>query len=154
MRNRLPVLAAVLLLAAALFASCGRKAPPVPPGAPVPAAVCGLSATVENGRAVITFSGEPCGEGARAERFLVFRCRRRLQAQPCPECPCPYSLAGSLDNPRPGGQPARLTYAEDLKPGYAYRYKVVPVGEAGVRGAESRVMSLPFPGAAPEPDAS
>ncbi|MFH2098116.1 MAG: hypothetical protein ABIJ95_01295 [Pseudomonadota bacterium] len=115
------------------------------PRAVTPGAVCEVSAQLDNGRVDLSWQADPCGEGGPAVRFRVFRCRRRIQGAPCPECPCSYSAVAVLDNSPPVDTPGRMRYADFVRPGFEYRYRVVPVGPGGRRGPESEIVRVPWP---------
>jgi hypothetical protein len=128
---------ALALFSSFLFAvaGCGKKAMPSPRSVETTAPVCGLCAEKIGDRVNLAWRTAGCGKGAPAARFVVYRFREKSENEPCPKCPRPFSVAGTVEA-KPGGVSQGL-YSEQVEAGYRYVFKVVPVADSGKQGPES-----------------
>jgi predicted small lipoprotein YifL len=93
MKTFMVVLAACLVFA---FQGCGRKGPPIPPGAIVPPKVSGLSHTIQGDTLTLTWKA-PEGQGAGSvEGYEVLRSSTSLEEKECTGCPISFERAARL----------------------------------------------------------
>ncbi len=144
----------ISLFILAALVSCGKKAPPLPKGAPLPETVSDFRGEVRDGVLFLSFIapagkiGGPGGtaspgeaSGAGPEGWTGFRILKS-----CTGC------GGSLEPWRE----IRLTdrtgytlykgrlyfYDDDLTPGLDYAYRVIPLTGTGIEGAASNTYSI------------
>jgi hypothetical protein len=133
------VVSAILFLS---LISCGKKAPPLPRGAHIPAPVGGFSGEVKDGLLFLSFVPPASNlDGSTLEGLAGFKILKS-----CSGC------EGSLERWRE----IRLTdttgftmyqnrlylYDDDLKQGQDYSYQVIPFTDKEVNGAPSNVYSI------------
>ena len=140
------VLALVLALAAAgAGGGCGRKLPPSPPNVYPPAAVADLSAAVEDGRVILSWSVPAPQEQkhSRSTVFKIFRARQPASEPECSTCPMRFALVGEL-SARSKAPGSRMRFSEPLEPGYRHRYKVVAASEENLISKDSNVAGVEY----------
>lgn len=133
------VVSAIFLLS---LISCGKKAPPLPRGAHIPAAVGGFSGEVKDGYLFLSFVPPTSNlDGTTLEGLVGFKILKS-----CSGC------EGRLERWRE----IRLTdtagftmhqnkiylYDDDLKEGQDYSYQVIPFTDKEVNGTPSNVYSI------------
>lgn len=146
----------LILLLLLPLAACGKKGPVRPLFKPLPAAPRQVEARQLGSDLVLSMElpernqdGTPLGEPVSLRIF-----RRETAGGVCNECDEPQTLWREVDAEYPVG--ARLTgnrltvYDNEVRPGYGYRYRLVPVTRSGISGdaiSVSRVVGevLPAP---------
>jgi hypothetical protein len=130
-----------LVLLGGTLAGCGRKMPPIAPGAYPPPTVKNL--TFELKEDVLTiFWPMPAvrlQKESPAAGFKILRARQRASEAECRTCSLRFEVAGEV---RSAGQvpSARIQFQDRLEPGYNYRYKVISVSADGIESRESEVV--------------
>lgn len=123
---RLRLLAA-LITVLLLFASCGRKTPPVPPDTVLPTPVSDLQYRLDEQGVTLTWTApQRTVQGEKLAAIDGFELLRAVvdESDFCEGCPIPFGSPIEIngDNVAPGG---KVHYTEAvLRPGYHYSYKV------------------------------
>jgi hypothetical protein len=136
---------AMLVLAFALLAGCGRKLPPIQPGSYPPPAVKDLAYQVRGEDIVLTWS-VPRAQPEKDSPAAGFRVLRSRQTEPeaeCVTCPPKFQEVGNL---RPSGPDASdsMQFRDRLETGYHYQFKVRSYSDQGREGRDSNVVHLTF----------
>jgi predicted small lipoprotein YifL len=140
---------AILAVAAILTAGCGKKGPPVPPGAETAPPVADLTGEREGNRVRLTWSvprPEKPGEGMPT-RFFVYRNRTAEDGVACPGCPLVFERIADLpaEPCEAGGQPCpAMAYVESLEPGYRYRFRIRSVSAEGIAAVDSNTVEIAY----------
>lgn len=149
-RRSAGLLLLVLLLSSLLLSACGKKGPVRPLLKAEPAAPGNPEARQIGGEILLfidlpesNLDGSPLTDLSELRIF-----RRETAGGVCAECDEPTELWRTIDllSPRPDGQ--RLTIRDgDVRPGYGYRYRLVPVTSRGLSGAAVALARQlhPFP---------
>ena len=131
----------MILMAACLIFSiqaCGKKAPPVPPGAKVIPPVSDLKHSVQGDNVTITWKA-PGGKASKAvSGYEVLRSSTSLDEKECEGCPIVFVRAARLGA-------TQTSYSEKLTPGRRYIYKVVAQTSYQAPGMDPPLIRLSFP---------
>jgi len=129
MRLGVVFIAVGLLACWALFASCGKKTPPIPPQAIIPAPVADLSYRLDDRGVTLLWSPPKRSEQGeklpRIDSFLVEKAEYDLDGF-CKNCPVRYTEFGSVTgDDAAASNNEKITYRdESLQPGNIYYYRV------------------------------
>lgn len=132
----------LLLLLCLLLVACGKKGPVRPLLRAEPAAPGRPEARQIGGEILLLVDlpernqdGTPLLDLAELRIF-----RREAPADACPDCLDPEQLWRSVDllAPRPAGNRLAIRDA-DVRPGFVYRYRLVPVTGRGLTGAPTQL---------------
>jgi hypothetical protein len=120
------------------LAGCGRKMPPIAPGAYPPPVVKNLTFELQEDQLTL-FWPAPAVRSEKespAVGFRVLRARQTASEAECRTCRLRYQEAGEV---RLAGQDpsARLQFQDRLEPGYKYRYKIISYSADGLESRES-----------------
>jgi hypothetical protein len=131
----------LILLAVGLAGvSCGKKAPPRPPGREeAPAAVGHISKVIRGDTLSLTWD-PVAGKEKDIAGFYVYRSKMRLTDSDCRSCPVLFERVAVIPKLGQGTGAATLRpyeYQETLESGYRYSYKVAPYSQSGLTGKES-----------------
>lgn len=123
---------------AVVFQGCGRKAPPIPPGAVVPPRVSALSHTITDNTVTLTWTA-PEGKGAKSvDGYDVMRSMTSQDEEECKSCPIVFARLVRLG-------PSQTSYTDTLVAGKRYIYKVVAVTSYQVQGKDSKLIRFSYP---------
>ncbi len=123
---------------------CGRKTPPVPPGAVIPLPVTDLRHLSDNQGAYLTWTSPSFADSGSAEKsirsFLVLQAEE--SGETCPDCPVRYNRSFSVD--AAGTVPGEKIQFRlpDLKIRHFYHYKVISRAGWGVASPDSNEISF------------
>lgn len=135
----------ILLAAGFLMVSCGKKAPPRPPGREeAPAAVGHLSKTISGDTLRLTW-GPIASKGEDVAGFYVYRSKMRLTDSDCRTCPVLFKRVAVIPYRGQGSSDATLRpfeYRETLESGYRYIYKVAAYSQSGSTGKDSKTVEV------------
>jgi len=136
----------LILLAVGLAGvSCGKKAPPRPPGREeAPAAVGHISKTISGDTLSLTWD-PVAGKEKDIAGFYVYRSKMRLTEADCRSCPVLFERVAVIPNRGQGtgaGALGPFEYRETLERGYRYSYKVAPYSQSGLTGKESDTVDF------------
>ena len=139
MDNRLKVFLIVLAMSlVSAFQGCGKKGPPIPPGAIVPPRVVSLSHTLKDGAVTLTWKA-PEGPGAKAvDGYDVMRSSTSLDEEECKGCPIVFQRLARLGI-------SQTSYTDTLVLGKRYIYKVVAITSYQVAGKDSKLIRFSYP---------
>ncbi len=139
MDNRLKIKLIMVVIALVFaFQSCGRKAPPIPPGAIVPPKVSGLSHAIEGDTLTLIWKA-PQGKGANSvDGYDVMRSATSLDEKECPGCPIVFQRVARLGS-------SQTQFTDKLVTGKRYIYKVVAVTPYQVQGRDSKLIRFTYP---------
>lgn len=140
----------VLAVAFVLWtASCGIKAPPVPPHQIAPPAVSDLQYRIADGTLILNWS-VPAATWARQPEvsvFVVYRSKTALEKGSCKNCPLLFERVARVPVvvPEPGRSAAmRMRYREKLLKGYRYIYKVVSRTATDISSKDSNLVTFNY----------
>jgi hypothetical protein len=143
-RKILPRVLALLAVGFMLL-SCGKKAPPRPPGREeAPAAVGKLSKTISVDTLSLTWV-TVAGEAAEPAGFYVYRSKVPLTDTDCRTCPVLFKRVAVIPYQKQGSGDATLRpfeYRETLESGYRYIYKVAAYFQGGSTGKDSNTVEF------------
>ena len=123
---------------AVVFQCCGRKAPPIPPGAIVPPRVGALSHAIRDNTLTLSWTA-PEGKGSKAvDGYDVMRSMTSQDQEECKGCPIVFERIARLGT-------SKTSYTDTLVPGKRYIYKVVPVTSYQVQGKDSKLIRFSYP---------
>lgn len=135
----------VLLAVGFILLSCGKKAPPRPPGREeAPAAVGQLSKTISGDTLSLTW-GLVANKAAEPVGFYVYRSKVRLTDSDCRTCPVLFKRVAVIPYQGQGSGDATLRpfeYRETLESGYRYIYKVAAYSQSGLTGKDSNMVDF------------
>ena len=134
---------ALAIVAGALLANCGVKAPPVPPDYTPPPAVTDLGYTLEaNGSVMLSWSlfKKERSKGSKVQGARIYRSKDSLENPECEDCPRIFNMV--KDIPLEQGN---MIYREPLQKGFRYYYKILIYDEGNLESADSNVVSFEFP---------
>jgi hypothetical protein len=122
---------------------CGRKLPPIQPGAFPPPAVADLSYEISGGDILLAWSlpvFNPTKEGTVAG-FKILRARRTADESDCPTCRDVFQEIGDIaaSGRHPG---SRIKFRVALEPGFKHRYKIRSYTSDGLVGRDSNTVVL------------
>ncbi len=133
--------ACALLIGLVLLAfSCGKKGPPVAPGAPRPPRVEALTADVQAQTVILRWT-HPKGSDPVAG-YGIYRAATDLAAGACADCPLLFQKQGEVQ--AAAGQ-TTFEFSDPVKPGFRYTYKVRPYLEDRGQGPFSDVVAVQIP---------
>jgi hypothetical protein len=120
---------------------CGRKLPPIQPGAFRPPTVADLSYEVSGGQILLVWSipaFNPAKE-SEASGFRVLRSRLTADEAECPTCRVAFQMIGDIAaaGRRPGN---RVKFRDALEPGFQHRYKIRSYTTDGMVGTDSNTV--------------
>jgi hypothetical protein len=130
--------AAVCIGLLLLGISCGRKLPPIQPGALPPPAVVDLSYERHGSELLLlwTLPGSTSGKESMPAGFKVLRARQASAEANCRTCPMPFQVIADLSaSGRNPGNPMR--FKDRLEPGWKHHYKLQAYTADGVAGKDS-----------------
>ena len=134
-----------MLAVSFLLVSCGKKAPPRPPGREVaPAAVGKLSKTISGDTLSLTW-GPIVSKAEDVAGFYVYRSKMRLRDSDCRTCPVLFKRVAVIPYLGQGSGDATLRpfeYRETLESGYRYIYKVAAYSQGGSTGKDSKTVDF------------
>jgi len=135
----------ILLAVGFVLVSCGKKAPPRPPGREeAPAAVGHLSKTISGDTLSLTW-GSIANKAADPAGFYVYRSKVRLTDSDCRSCPVLFKRVAVIPYQGQGSGDATLRpfeYRETLESGYRYIYKVAAYSQSGSTGKDSNTVEF------------
>lgn len=117
--------------------SCGRKMPPVPPGADLPAPVTGLTHHLEGYRVSLSWNAPSAEQGGAPAGYVVMRSVTDPDDH-CEGCPLLFERAGTLG-------PSETHFSENVVPGRRYVYKVQALTAYRAAGADSDLIRFTVP---------
>ncbi len=122
---------------------CGRKLPPIQPGALPPPAVADLTHEVRGSEIFLFWSlpaFHPAKESA-AVGFKVLRARQTAGEAECRTCPPAFQLVADItaSGRSPG---SRMRFRDVLEPGFKYSYKLKAYTSDGVAGKDSLLVAV------------
>ncbi|MBU1169502.1 MAG: fibronectin type III domain-containing protein [Proteobacteria bacterium] len=118
--------------------ACGRKGPPVPPGAPALPPVADLRHDIIGDQMTLSWSA-PKGNGADAlAGYVVMRSVTDLGDEPCAGCPILFERVTSLG-------PSVTEYRETVSRGKHYIYKVMAHTSYQAWSKDSRLIRFNVP---------
>ncbi|MDO9264219.1 MAG: hypothetical protein Q7U02_09660 [Desulfosalsimonadaceae bacterium] len=123
--------------------SCGRKALPTPVSAVAPPVVTGLKAQIDDNHVKLTWS-VPDLKGEEDDRLAGFRVYRSLEdlSDPiCEDCPRPFQKAAELNIGKTASGEGAV-YAEPVKKGFRYFYRISCYTEDGAEGEKSETVTI------------
>jgi len=142
MKTFMIVVAACLVFA---FQGCGKKGPPIPPGAIVPPKVSGLSHTIQGDTLTLTWKA-PEGKGEKAvDGYDVLRSSTSVDEKECAGCPISFERVARLGT-------SQTSFTDKLVLGKRYIYKVVAVTSYQVQGKDSKLIRFTYPEVQKEKD--
>lgn len=135
--NRHLITAFCLLLFMTAFTGCGRKGPPVAPGAPELIPVAGVSYELSDD--LVRISWDPAkGVGASiVTGYVVHRSVVPIAEDSCEGCPVLFQRVAELDK-------TVHSYGEMLEKGNRYIYKVVSVSTYGTISPDSEYIKFSY----------
>ena len=121
------------------FAGCGKKAPPIPPGAPELPPVSALAYTIQKDVVTLTWKA-PEGKAAKdLAGYTVLRSTTSLDEKECPGCPILFERSATL------GATA-TSYSETLVKGKRYIYKVTAFTSYKATSRDSTLIRFEYKG--------
>lgn len=138
--------AAAVCIGLLLFgSSCGRKLPPIRPGALPPPTVADLSHELHGSEILLlwTLPGSTPGKESAPAGFKVLRARQTLVEADCRTCPMPFQVIADLSTSgRNPGSPMR--FQDRLEPGWQHHYKLQAYTADGVAGKDSNPVVVDY----------
>lgn len=135
--NRASLTAVCLILLIAGFSGCGRKGPPVAPGAPALSPVAGFSYEIADGFVKLSWD-EPAGQDKDIiTGYIVQRSIEAAETESCEGCPVLFQRAAKLEK-------NRFSYGELIETGNRYIYKVVSVSKYGNLSPDSILIKFSY----------
>lgn len=135
----------ILLAVGFIGVSCGKKAPPRPPGREeAPAAVDRISQSISGDTLSLTWV-PVAGKEKDIAGFYVYRSKMRVTESDCRSCPVLFERVAVIPNRGQGPGDAALSpfvYRESLESGYRYIYKVAPYSLSGLTGKDSDTVEF------------
>lgn len=132
---------AVVAMALALVAGCGRKAPPVAPRQTPLAGVTGLKGELNQSTVRLTWHHSPDNE--RAAGYVVLRAQSSLSEPECPECPVVYQKVDTIPMSRSLRKKRHvMEFYHDVAEGFRYRFNVRPYQSSGGQGPDSNPVVI------------
>lgn len=126
---------------------CGKKGPPRPPQRPLPPAVKDLTHVIYGEKVELSWT-VPSAEDRKASppvAIKVFRSRLSAEEASCENCPIHYSVSGDIpihQKRSEQSKPLKMSYTEDIEPGYRYMYKVIVLDEYGISSQDSNIVKF------------
>ena len=134
----------VLILTMAM-AGCGKKGPPVHPGAlPLPV-VDRLEKQLDGDLLVLSWEVPEHVSFAEPDGFFVYRSKTPAGGD-CKNCPYIFEKASDVSPSESffGGRSDKVFYRETLEKGHVYRYKVRAYTDDGLTGAWSEIAEVSY----------
>lgn len=127
--------------------ACGKKGPPVTPGATVPPAVKDLQAETMGDKVRLTWSVPKKGNTlfGGLGHFGVYKYESHSSVETCPGCPIPFEhlLDIKLDDPEPARlEQDRIICHDRIEADHRYAYKVVVFHKSGGVSEDSNIVRL------------
>jgi hypothetical protein len=137
--------ACIGILGMSLFAGCGRKLPPIQPGALPPPVVVDLTHEVRGDEIFLFWSippFNPSKESAPAG-FKVLRARQAAAEDECQTCPAPFQVIADIvvSSRHPG---SRMRFRDALEPGFKYSYKLRSYATDEMVGKDSVAVAVTY----------
>ena len=137
----------VLVSSSLLWIGCGKKGPPRPPQRPLPPTVKDLAYILRDDRVELswTVAATADGKASPPAAVKVFRSRVSAEEADCENCPIRYTESGDIPIQKKKSEKSestRMSYAESIKPGYRYFYKVTVYDEYGIGGKDSNIVKF------------
>jgi hypothetical protein len=137
--------ACIGLLGISLLVGCGRKLPPIQPGAFPPPVVVDLTHEVRGSEIFLFWSIPPVNptKERAAAGFKVLRARQTAAEDECQACPVPYRVIADIAaSGRPPG--SRMKFRDALEPGFKYSYKLQSYTADEVLGKDSVSVAVTY----------
>ncbi len=126
-----------------LFAACGKKGPPVPPGIPPLPAVSGFAYVIDSDIVRLAWN-KPVGDGAsNLKGYIVHRSKTAVDSDNCEGCPILFQRVAELN----AGSEA---FGELIENGHDYIYKVVAISVYGTTSPDSTLIKFRYDDGEPE----
>ena len=137
--------ACIGFLGMSLIIGCGRKLPPIQPGALPPPVVLDLTYEVRGGEISLFWSippANPAKESA-ATGFKVLRARQAVAEDECQTCPASFKVIADIvaSGRHPG---SRLRFRDALEPGFKYSYKLRSYATDEMVGKDSVAVAVTY----------
>jgi len=131
------------ILGMSLIIGCGRKLPPIQPGALPPPVVVDLTYEVRASAVLLSWSVpafEPSKQSAVA-RFKVLRARQTAEEAECRTCPPAFKVIADMaaSAKAPG---SRMRFRDALEPGFKHSYKLQSYADDGIAVKESNAVTV------------
>ena len=120
-----------------IFAACGKKGPPVPPGIQPLPAVRGFSHVVEGDNLRLVWTKPAEWGSSTLKGYVVHRSKTAVNSDNCDGCPILFQRVAELN----AGSEA---FSELIEKGYDYIYKVVAVSIYGSTSPDSPLIKFRF----------
>lgn len=120
------------------FVSCGKKAPPVPPGIPPLPVVKGLDYSLDGAWLTLTWKALSGKGSENLSGYTVMRSVTGPHDEPCEGCPILFKRVRDLG-------PTATEYREQVIPGNSYIYKVVGYTEYKDQSPDSTLIRFTVP---------
>ncbi len=134
---------AVICMALATFAGCGKKAPPTAPDQPPMVAVTDLNGRLEQGAVTLNWHHEP--NNSKAVGYVLFRAQSPAAQPDCPDCPLVFQKIHTLSLDKTARKQRRLLEFRQTIPAGRYTYKLRPMQTSGAQGPDSNFAVIAVP---------
>ena len=139
---------AALILLGILLCSCGKKAPPEPPGRTALPVVENLQIDREGGRVTLQWTLPSIDADALKDLagFYVYRAGSPMALADCRTCPLEYAPVGDVAFGSGRVLPRTWSFIDIPPAGYFYTYRVRCYSRYDEEGPASRTVSVIVPG--------
>jgi hypothetical protein len=120
----------LLMLAAVVIVSCGKKGPPRLPDAAKLPEISDLSYRLEGGEVVLTWS-VPEEAVQDLEGFIIYRSLTSLSEEPCDGCPLVFEKIATVPADAPADPNGHYFYRDPVSEGFRHDYKLGVFREPG-----------------------
>ena len=135
--NRYYITAACLFLLLITFSGCGRKGPPVAPGAPELLPVAGLSYEISDDLVRLSWDSSKGRDASILTGYVIHRSIIKADEDSCEGCPVLFQRVAELDK-------SIHSYGELIEKGNRYIYKVVSVSKYGTISPDSEFLKFSY----------
>ncbi len=133
------------LLVMSILFGCGRKLPPIQPGALPPPVVVDLTHEVRSGEILLFWSVPPINPAkeSAAAGFKVLRSRQTADEDECQTCPVRFQVIADIvaSGRHPG---SRMKFRDTLEPGFKHSYKLRSYTTDEVAGKDSVAVAVTY----------
>ncbi|MEW5910601.1 MAG: hypothetical protein AB1659_12420 [Thermodesulfobacteriota bacterium] len=153
MRKKAPILFIRILLifplVLCILTGCGKKGPPVPPGAkPVPP-IADLRVTLGNNRIWLSWSIPDDVKKMKTEikGFSIYRSKTSSSEPECTDCPAAYKRIAQIPHvsqTKISGTEVPISYEDRVEPGNRYIYTVSLILEDGRESPASNPVQFSY----------